>query len=139
MRSWCLWLWLTSAFMSEPRGQLNQFNWCSKIHRLWFTIIEYYNDLVEILKCVDLKLKLTTNFNPNNRKLRRPLILRNLVNKILVIHQRTIHKRIIPDNLQPSIISSMVKLALLLRHPIPLGNSFETDQNNLPKNKYINK
>ena len=110
------------------------------------SIIEYYLDLVENLKYVDPTLKctkkLSKKFNQNNRKLQHPFplsILRNLVNKILVIHQRTIHKRIIPDNLQPSIISSMVKLALLLRHPIPLGNSFETDQNNLPKNKYINK
>ena len=102
------------------------------------SIIEYYLDLVENLKYVDPTLKrtekLSKKFNQNNRKLQHPFplsILRNLVNKILEIHQRTIHQRIIHQRiiqgkLDPSITSNMVKQALLLRHHILLGNSFET-------------
>ena len=108
-------------------------------------MIEYYVDLVENLKYVDPTLKgtekLKKKFNQNNREQHPfPLpILRNLVNKILEIHHRTIHQRIIQGKLDPSITSNMVKQALLLRHLIPLGNIFEAHHHNLSKNKYINK
>ena len=91
--------------------------------------------LMEILKCVDLGIKSIGKFNLNNRKLWHPLILRNLVNKILEIHQRTIHRRVIQNKMHPSIISNMVKQALLLHQLTTLGNSFKTRHYNLPKYK----
>ena len=95
---------------------------------------------------VDLASKSKNKFSLNNRKLQHPLILRNLVNKILeinqrtinqrTIHQRTIHQRTIhqgtihhcitQDKLRPSISSNMVKQALHLHHLTPTGNSFKT-------------
>ena len=85
-------------------------------YSFWMSAFLGPNSVQSIPTHVDLAIKSIGKLKMNNRKLWHPLILRNLVNKIMVIHRRTIQNK-----LHPSISSNMVKQALLLSHDLHLG------------------